>query len=86
MTHNKAKSAWICPNCPGKPEFEHRAFIEHVREIHKLTELKGRRQMQLHLDCADEHVTQYDWTIGELTFHQTVICPREKNDPMRLSQ
>lgn len=78
----KASNTWTCPNCPGNPQFEHKDFIEHVKAVHKLTELKGKRSMTMHVDCSDSYMSSYEWEVAGLKFYQSTINPRQKGEGM----
>jgi hypothetical protein len=67
---------WTCPNCEGEPQFDAEGFRKHLAEVHKITETKGDRKMNMHADARDFCVTGYDWTIGGLTFRQAVTVRR----------
>lgn len=56
------------------------AIKKHLQEVHGITEFKGTRTMQMHLDCSDHHVTSYEWTIGSVKFAQCISCPRKESD------
>lgn len=79
----KSTNLWACPNCPKSKPFEHKAIVAHIKQIHKITDLKGKKVMTLHLDSADTYTSQYEWTIGGLKFYQTVTNERADDDMMR---
>lgn len=72
------RNTFHCPNCEGQPEFSPPDFIKHVREVHKIEDKKGRKQMTLHLNCGDQSIYQYEWTIGGLKFQQSVNLPKKE--------
>lgn len=67
---------WTCPNCEGEPQFDTTGFHHHLLEVHKITDLRGDRTMNMHADARDFCVTGYDWKIGGLTFRQAVTHRR----------
>ena len=74
------------PDCNGKDamvleEFKHHAFSVHGL---KAEQFKGRKQMVMHLDGSQYHLSTYKWTLNiGLEFHQTIKMARKKDDPMR---
>jgi len=80
----KASNIFQCSNCEGSPQFDGvEPFKEHLISVHKITEFKGKRQMTLHLDCADSYHSSFEWTLGGLKFEQFCTNPRQKHDLMR---
>ena len=72
---------WICPNCEGNPEFEQKAMMEHMREVHKVdTSGKGNRSMLMHMDGDKWFSWSYEWTLGDLKFIQHTCQKRGKSD------
>jgi len=59
-------------------------FKEHVLTVHGTNSFKGKKQMVMHLDGSQYHLTTYEWTLDSgLKFHQTIKMARAKDDPMR---
>ena len=66
----KYGSFWVCPNCPGNPEFEHQAMMVHLKETHGIDvkTTKGTRRMLMHVDGSDFYSSAYEWEIKGLKF------------------
>jgi hypothetical protein len=81
----KNSETWVC--C--KEGFERPEMMKHLQETHGIDpkNAKAKRQMTLHLDCADTFTSSYEWTVEDppLTFQQTVTCVRRKGDYWRQS-
>lgn len=54
------------------------AIKEHLKTAHGITEFKGRRSMQAHIDCADSFTFTFEWEINGVKFNQVTISPRHK--------
>jgi len=53
------------------------AFIEHLKAVHHLEPpLKGKRQMDLHLDCRDHYMSAYSWDFGTVQASENTVGPR----------
>jgi len=62
-------------------EFKHHLFTQHSL---KADQLKGKKQMVMHMDGTQWHSSTYDWTLDSgLKFTQFVKMARAKDDPMR---
>lgn len=72
------RNTFHCPNCEGHPEFTAPGFLLHLVEVHKIEDKKGKKQMTLHLNCGDQSIYQYEWTIGGLKFQQCVNLPKKE--------
>lgn len=79
----KPSNLWTCQSCPLTKALEHQEMMDHMKQVHNITDPKGKRMMTLHLDGTDSYTSQYQWTIGGLEFCQTVTTQRAPDDPMR---
>ncbi len=80
----KASNVFCCETCESKPVLESPYDVQkHLKEVHGLTEFKGKRQMLMHLDCEDSFHSTYEWEIGSVKLTQSTTTPRAKDDPMR---
>jgi hypothetical protein len=70
----KDSSVWHCPEC--NIDIDHDAFIPHLKDKHGIIEMKGTRQMDMHVDGSDFVSSIYTWTIGGKTFTQTITQKR----------
>lgn len=69
-----------CDTCKGLPHMEFKDFEKHLHSEHNLasSEVKGSRQMIMHIDFDDHYISQYKWTLESgLIFYQEVITPRK---------
>ncbi len=84
----RRSNLWWCETCHTK-EMPFAALKKHLLNVHQIdtAKTKARRQLTLHLDCADHFTSQYAVTVKSgrktITLTQCVTCPREKNDPFR---
>lgn len=62
--------------CCGKEISTVQEMKDHLASAHNVTEFKGTRKMTSHLDCADSYHSQYEWTVGGVTFQQSTSNPR----------
>lgn len=75
-----------CDVCKELPDMKFEYFKEHLSSVHKLNpdQLKGTKQMTMHIDFANSYSSTYEWTLESgLKFHQYCENARDKNDPMR---
>lgn len=62
-------------------EFKHHLFTVHNL---KADQLKGRKQMTMHMDGEQWYSSVYDWTLEVgLKFTQSITMARDKGDLMR---
>lgn len=62
-------------------EFKHHLFTTHNL---KADQLKGKKQMTMHMDGAQWFSYDYTWTLETgLVFYQHVMMARSKSDQMR---
>lgn len=81
----KASNIFMCITCNDGKEMSQEEVKAHLRDAHKLTELKGKRSMTMHLDGADYFASTYEWDIQGVKLAQSTINPRSKNDMMRFA-
>lgn len=66
-------------------DFESGAAVKaHLQDKHGITEFKGTQRMLMHLDCRDEHHTQYEITIGSVVLTKYVVVQRKAQFPSGL--
>lgn len=61
-------------------------FKHHLFSVHNLKhdQLKGKKQMTMHMDGAQWHSSVYKWTLDTgLEFTQSITMARAKDDMMR---
>lgn len=74
-------SFWVCPNCEGHPEFEHKKAMEHMQKVHDIGKgEKGTRSMLMHVDGDTWFSWKYEWEIKGLKFLQTTCTKRVGDD------
>ncbi len=62
-------------------EFKHHLFKDHNL---KADQLKGKKQLKMHMDGEQWYSYNYEWTLDSgLTFYQFTKQARALNDPMR---
>ena len=57
--------------------------IEHLKIVHSLTDMKGSRQMVMHLDGRGWYQSSYRCEIGGVVLMNYVQYLRNRNDSMR---
>lgn len=75
-----------CGECKEANEMEFKEFKEHLLSVHtlKADQLKGKKQMVLHMDGAQWYSSTYEWTLEVgLKFTEFFQKARAKDDPMR---
>lgn len=75
-----------CDQCSDHAEMVFEEFKHHLFSVHSLKadQLKGKKQMIMHMDSTKWFSSTYKWTLENgLTFHQYVQQARSKHDPMR---
>lgn len=82
-------STWVC-SCDDKSERDFPAMKEHLLSVHGIdtTGLKARKSMNMHMDCEDCHISQFDVAIlrdgmADFVVYNSKVVPRHQNDPMR---
>ena len=74
------------PDCKGKDAVNFEEFKHHLFSAHglKSDQLKGKKQMVMHLDGAQWYSYQWSWVLDiGLKFDQFTKNTRRKDDPMR---
>jgi hypothetical protein len=61
---------FICPTCNKDKEIPPSEFAAHVKEIHGITETKGKRDLMVHINKRPRHFSSYEWKIGDKTFYE----------------
>jgi hypothetical protein len=81
----KGYHAFKC-SCEGSKELPFDDFKKHLSAVHGLSsaeELKGNRQMMMHMDGAKFYSSSYKWTLNNgLEFYEFSEQPRSKKDQM----
>lgn len=72
------RNTFTCPHCEGQPQFDQKEFVKHIREVHKIMDNQAQKRMTLHLNCGDQSIYNWEWTIGGLTFYQSVNLPKKE--------
>lgn len=84
----KVETSITCATCKGELAeviYENGTdFRKHMVAVHKESGTVGNKQMVLHIDCADHHITTYECQIGEVQFHMTRKVERESAMRRRL--
>jgi hypothetical protein len=73
-------------HCFGKDQMVFEEFKHHLFSVHglKADQVKGKKQMVMHLDGLQYHQSTYEWTLEcGLKFNQFIRMARAKDDPMR---
>ena len=72
-TKNKPKAenvepynVWNCLTCAGNPEFEHYKMMEHLKAVHGVKEMKGKRSLSMHMDGDTWFSYVWKWEIGDV--------------------
>jgi hypothetical protein len=71
MTGTRVRQHFCCLDC-GEKEFDLTDMRQHALKVHGVKELKGKRELVLHLDGAGWYTSVYNWQIGDWKFTQTV--------------
>lgn len=75
-----------CDECKDKDAVGFEEFKHHLFQSHKLKhdQLKGKKQMMMHMDGTQWHSSTYKWTLETgLEFTQFTKHARSLDDPMR---
>jgi len=91
MTGDKLKKgeyhSFRCESCDSKPVFRTPNGIaelaEHLKTVHGLSDLRGNRKLQIHLDEAEYFRSVYEWDIHGIKIGETLRLKRDKQDTMR---
>lgn len=78
----KYGSFWTCLACEGNPDFEHKAMMTHIKDVHGIDAktTKATRRMLMHMDGADFYSWQFEWEINGLKFLQSTCDKRTDED------
>lgn len=70
---------WLCPNCPGNPEFDHKAMMEHLLSAHSIDHKKtpANRKLMLHAKLEGGALYQFEWWLNGLKFIQNCTHLRD---------
>ena len=81
-TERKFGSFWTCLNCEGNPEFEHKAMMTHLSDVHGIDtkKSKGTRRMLMHMDGDTWFSWSYEWEIDGKKFVQNTCQKRTGED------
>lgn len=71
---------FICPECDGndrmnydeRTEMDKKAFIAHLKDVHKIDTTKGKRSLMMHMSKKPRHCASYEWTIEGKTFYEYI--------------
>lgn len=84
----KVETSITCDICKGPAAevvYENMPdFRKHMADVHGESGTKGERQMELHMDCADHHITTWACKVGAVEFHMTRKVERESAMRRRL--
>lgn len=78
----KYGSFWTCLACKENPDFEHKAMMTHIKDVHGIDpkNTKASRRMLMHIDGSDFYSSQYEWEINGLKFQQSTCNKRTGED------
>lgn len=87
MAVNKNQRQFTCTTCADSKMVPFDEFKAHLMEVHHCSaDIKGNREMILHMDGADWFASTYKWALENgVTFTEFQQSPRRKNDPMRFN-
>ena len=77
---------FLCTTCKNSEVMNFKEFKDHLLTVHKLNsdQMKGTKQMVMHLDAAQWFSYSYEWTLESgLKFNQFTQHARSKDDMMR---
>jgi hypothetical protein len=89
MKYDVIERRFVCLSCDGRPEFALQDFRRHLQQVHAITfPAKGTRRMLMHVNCGQQHISDFTWTIGEVQFVEQVIvdmrgAPRDRRSQSR---
>jgi len=72
---------WKCECAPEK-EFDKAGMVAHLKEVHKVEDLKGKGGMKMHLDARDWFQSDYEYTVGGVVIYRSVRIMRNKHTRM----
>lgn len=78
-------NTWNCLECSVNNDesilldMDYAAMKKHMKDFHSIdiSGKKGQRDLQMHLDDADFHLTQYEWTIEGIKLVQSIKVMRQ---------
>lgn len=78
-------NTWNCIECSVNndesilPDMDYAAMKKHMKDFHSIdiSGKKAQRDFQMHLDDADFHLTQYEWTIEGIKLVQSIKVMRQ---------
>jgi len=54
---------FICPECDKDKEMSGKEMMVHLKEVHKIKNLEGNRELLMHINKKPRHSSTYKWTI-----------------------
>lgn len=74
---------FTCLTCKDSKPMEHKKFMEHLKEVHSITDkegMKGKREMKMHMDGDKFFSSTYEWTLekSQIKFMQYCYNTRTK--------
>lgn len=56
----------------------HAEFMQHLQSVHGIETkgLKASKKLLIHINGGDWYGYDYEWTIGEVTAHQSIRGPK----------
>lgn len=76
-----------CITCGAREQFDSRtAFRIHMVNVHGLTQMKGTRKMQLHLDTATHFISTYECEVEGVKFFLSTNTERETAFKLRCNK
>lgn len=73
----KNVNQFFCTTCDTK-ELSPPEFKVHLQEVHKITDFRGARTLQLHLDATDHWSSTYTWKIHGIDATQCIVQRRTR--------
>jgi hypothetical protein len=74
---------FYCDSCFGnQTKFTRAEIIEHLKEVHQITDMKGRREMISHIDGQRWYSSVYRWHFGDVAVTESHYDTRDKDDLM----
>lgn len=78
-------NTWNCLECSVNNDeaiildMDYAAMKKHMKDFHSIdiSGKKGQRDLQMHLDDADYHLTKYEWHIGGIKLVQSIKVMRQ---------
>lgn len=81
----RSSNRWVCVTCNSKSMTQNK-MKSHLDSDHGISgDLKGSRQMLIHIDGRDFFASDYNWVFetnkGEVNAVQKTVTPRAKRRP-----